>query len=232
MTMYKYILIALCVLSCSKEAPIEVKQLEPIKVETKNSSLSIPKGEDCEKYFPLDAVKKSKKNGGFFINEKRSIYLNDYGVLLTNVMIKQMKLYLTVNILNKRRTICIKQNSVLGVGFGQYHTHITNGSFESNCNDLSDPTGAGAVGAFEIPLNSTLFKDLLRNPPLVLGVELKQFGNSLFKAIKEETAIELQNTFRCVYEAFGGADQINLENDDLLIDTLVPAEDPDENSAE
>jgi len=230
--MPKYLLMALCLFSCSKETPVEVKQVESIKVETKKSSLIIPKGEDCDKYFPLDAVKKSKKNGGYFINEKRSLYLNDHGVLLTNVMIKQMKLYLTVNILNKKRTVCLKQNSILGVGFSQYHTHVTNGSFDSNCNDLSDPIGVGAVGAFEIPLNSTLFKDLLRNPPLVLGVELEQFGNSFFKAIKEETAIDLQNTFRCAYEAFGGADQINLENDDLLIDTLVPAEDPDENSAE
>jgi len=190
--------------------------------------VSIPKGKDCDVYFPQDAMAQSKKNNNFFINERRSIYTGDEGILLTNLLIKDTKFHLAINILNGNKVICIKENSLLGVRiFENNNTHLIKGDFDRNCKQQSDPKGNGAIGLFEVPLNSTLFKELLTKKVGVIGVGLDNV-NALFKPLDQETALDLQNAARCAYDAFGGEETINLSNDNLLIDTVYHVDKPND----
>ncbi len=189
---------------------------------------SVPKGKDCDVYFPQDAMAQSKKNNNFFINKRRSIYTGDEGILLTNLVIKDTKFQLAINILNGNKVICIKENSMIGLRISENNnTHLIKGNFSRNCKQQSDPKGTGAIGLFEIPLNSTLFKELLTKKVGVIGVGLDNV-NALFKPFSEETALELQNATRCAYESFGGEETINLSNENLLIDTVYHADKPNE----
>jgi hypothetical protein len=246
--MYKYLLIVVCLFSCNKQTEAqekqpevkqtqtEFKQTEPVKVaepvKVKNGSLNIPKGKDCEKHLPKDALKQSKKNDGYYIPKESFWFVNmkGEGVLLANFTVVDMKLKFTVNLLNGNKVNCIEENSDLGIRFNKHQIHILESKFPRNCNDPSKTEErVGAMAIYTLPLNSTLFKELLLKPVEFLGIELKGKGYAFFQVTKEETPIELQNAARCAYEAFGGADQINLEDEDFLIDTLAH---PDENSNE
>ena len=201
---YLFILIVLLTLSCSKE------------------KWQAPKGTDCSKYFDKNAVElASEKSDNLYNSKERHIFTGEPSVLLSNLVLKEDKLYLTNNLVNNKKVVCIKGNSGMGIKFSDGEIFAFVGKQKTNCKIIKDAfTDLGALGIYEIPLNSLFMKKILTATPTNIAYSLDTgSGFHTFRPVDEKEAVGLQNSFRCAFEALGGS--YDLTDDSVLINNKI-----------
>jgi hypothetical protein len=76
----------------------------------------------------------------------------------------------------------------------------------------------GALGIFEIPINSIFMKKVLLHKPKLITIEVDT-GFAKYEPIKDTDSESVQNAFRCAFEALG--DSYDLSDDSLLINNKL-----------
>jgi len=180
--------------------------------------LNIPNGKECEKYFSKDAIQIANQKG-VYINSRRSIFVGDDGIVLTNLMYKDKKLQLVTNLFYVGREVCIQEFSSLFLSFEDNEIHLINGLQKQNCARVKSKDETGAIGMYHMPVNSTLFKRLLFAQPFSPAIHTKPNDVSVFKAYDENSAKDFRNAIRCAFEVL--AVGFDLSNENILVDTMV-----------
>lgn len=197
---YLFILIVLLTLSCSKK-------------------WEAPKGKECEKYFAKDAIEQASKNNGMYTNTKRAIFVGDPSILLTNFILTNNKLVFSANLINVKTPVCIKGFSPMGIKLEDDEIYIFEGRQKPQCVRVDNPKeDVGALGIFEIPVNSVFMKKVLIHKPKIITLELDT-GFARYEPIKDNDSESIQNSFRCAFEALGSS--YDLTDDSLLINNKL-----------
>jgi hypothetical protein len=197
--------------------PLEPKQVVPDVINTKLEHTFNIKGKDCELYFAKDAVEQAQKKG-VYLNARRSIFVGDEGILLSNLIYKDKKLMIAVNFFYVGKEVCIQDHSPVFLGFPNNEIHSITGIQNGNCALVHNKTETGAIGMYHLPITSTLFIKLLFSLPTTISVQMnKDVG--VFSPYDEQNAKDFRNAIRCAYETLGMG--IDLNNENIVIDTVV-----------
>lgn len=195
------LLIVLLTLSCSKE------------------KWQAPKGKECEKYFATDAIEQASKNNGMYTNTKRAIFVGDPSILLTNFILTNNKLVFSANLINVKKPVCIKGFSPMGIQLEDGEIYIFEGRQKPQCVRVDNPKeDVGALGIFEIPVNSVFMKKVLIHKPKIISLELDT-GFARYEPVKDNDSESIQNSFRCAFEALGSS--YDLTDDSVLINNKI-----------
>jgi hypothetical protein len=182
------------------------------------NTLNLVKGKECHKFFESDAAQQYKAND-FYINSRRSIFLSDEGIILSNLMIRHNKLQVVANYFYVDKEVCVDEFSPLFISFDDGESHELNGLQKTNCKKVKSKDEPGAIGMYHLPINSKLFKKLLFAKPKSITINVTK-GMQKFDAYDEGNAKDFQNAVRCAYEALGH--KFDLSNDDILVETALP----------
>lgn len=181
-------------------------------------TLNLVSGKECNIYFDPKAPEQHKETG-FYMNTRRSVFVGDDGIILTNLMLKHGKLQVVVNFFYVDKEVCIDQFSPFFAAFEDDSLHAIGGLQKTNCKKVKDKSDPGAIGMYHLPVNSMLFKKLLFAKPTGIAVNTTK-GMTAFKVYDEKNAKDFQNAIRCAYEAIGH--KFDLSDDDVLVNTLIP----------
>ncbi len=201
-----------------EHTPTEPKQAEPTTAVQENTFTHL-KPKQCDLYFAKDAVEKAQQNeNGVYLNQRRSVFVGDEGILLTNLMYKEKKLQIAVNFFYVGREVCISDYSPLFVAFKDDQIHSITGLQKGNCASVKDKSEVGAIGMYHLPINSALFKRLLFGLPTSISVQMKN-DVGVFKPYDESNAEDFRNAIRCAYEVLGPG--IDMNNEKIIVDTVI-----------
>jgi len=178
-----------------------------------------PKGKECDSYFAKDAIDQASKNKGIYTNRKRAIFVGDPSILLTNFILNDNKLVFSANLINVKKPVCIKGFSPMGIKLENEEIFFFEGKQKPQCVRVDNPKeDVGALGIFEIPINSIFMKKVLLHKPKHITIEVDT-GFAKYEPIKDTDSESVQNAFRCAFEALG--DSYDLSDDSLLINNKL-----------
>ena len=188
------------------------------------SKSSVPAGKNCEVFFEkgfkllADPIL-APQNKGIYVNEMRTTFASnkeDSGLAI-NFAYRDGKVILMVNFLHTDNSICLAGGSPLALGYSPEEMYILKGRHRKNCvyENSNDLFKQYALGLYELPINSVLFKQLLlKGSPIFASIDTKSDVYS-FKLMDNDTSSLLSNTARCIYETELG-EQIDVNSNDLL----------------
>jgi hypothetical protein len=178
-----------------------------------------PKGKDCDSYFAKDAIDQANKNKGIYTNRKRAIFVGDPSILLTNLLLNDNKLVFSANLINVKTEVCIKGFSPMGIKLENGDIYLFDGRQKPQCVKVENPKeDVGALGIFEMPINSVFMKNILIHKPKIISLEVDT-GFARYEPLKDADSESLQNAFRCAFEALG--DSYDLSDDSVLINNKL-----------
>jgi hypothetical protein len=180
-------------------------------------------GEGCGDVFSKDDMQKETKEGNPYggVESYHTIGLDAKHIFNLNLMHFSGKLGLMIMLVHEKEQ-CIKgkaDNAAAVVKFADGSYYKLKAVNEGNCGNATSVTdSSGAVGIFEIPMNSTFFKRALEDEISYIAVESTN-GIVMSKFVTTDGPVKFRNGFRCAFDAFDRPYSLN--DTSKLIDNKV-----------
>ncbi len=205
--------------------PVVEEPAKPMVEKVSTDSL-FPKGTNCKLAFSKEDLGNALIKGEAYVAPESHYGVNpavDHAFEMAFAY-NEGKLIVTANVAHEKK-VCLKgasEGAVLVVKFeGDDLFYRAAGLHDRSCGTAKKITDRNAaLGVYEIPVNSLLFKKALTQKVQFFGVQATK--GVIIGSFLEDGSSKFRNGFRCAHEALG--DQFDLSNDSRLINNSFKAD--------